>query len=199
MTDHSSTRRTALKLLGVSAVATAGPGIVAADGRDDDADSKAGNENRVGDDTMADDVRDLYLARLTPQEGIETDASGLAAFQLRNGELTFALAVANLEDTIAAHVHEGEPLGPIAVWLHDFETREPELVEGSFTGLLDAGTITDDAVMAGHVEEADSHTVGQVVEKIEAGEAFVNVHTEHNPSGEIAGRIERFDWDDVHW
>lgn len=199
MTDHNSTRRTALKLLGVSAVATAGSGIVAAGGHDDNADSKAGNDSRMSNGMKSDDVRNLYIARLTPQEDVETNANGLAAFQLRNGELTFALTVADLEDTIAAHIHEGEPLGPIAVWLHDFETREPELVEGTFTGLLDAGTITDDVVMAGHVEKADSHTVEQVVEKIEAGEAFVNVHTEHNPSGEISGRIERFDWDDLHW
>lgn len=198
MTDHTSTRRTALKLLGVSAVATGGSGIVAA-GAHDDGDSEDGDEKRKGHGMATDDDRNLYIARLTPQEGVETDASGLAIFQHRGGELTFALAVANLENTTAAHIHEDEPLGPIAVWLHDFETREPELVEGTFTGLLDAGTITDDAIQAGRVEDAESQTVGQLVEKIEAGEAYVNVHTEQHPGGEIAGRIERFDWDDLHW
>lgn len=191
MTTHDSTRRTALKLLGLAALATTGSGVTAADQHDDekfeDGDEK---EEHRPDETDADD---LYVARLTPQEGVETNASGLAAFQHRAGELTFALALTNIENTFMSHVHEDEPLGPVAVWLHDFETQDQELVEGTFTGLLDAGTITDGVIRTGRAPEAESETVRGLVEKIEAGEAFVNVHTEEHPGGELAGRIERFD------
>lgn len=201
MTDHDSTRRTALKLLGVGAVATAGSGLVAATHHDDekpDHDDAEKETESVDDHLEKADVHGLYVARLMPQEGVETDASGLAVFQHRDDELTFALTLANIENTFMSHVHEDEPLGPVAVWLHDFETQDEELVEGTFTGLLDAGTITDDVIQAGRVPEAESQTVQQLVEKIEAGETYVNVHTEEYPGGELAGQIQPFDVRQLH-
>ncbi|TYL39681.1 CHRD domain-containing protein [Natronococcus pandeyae] len=201
MTDTDSTRRTALKLLGVGAVATAGSGLVAATHHDDekpDHDDAEKKTESVDDHLEKADVHGLYVARLLPQEGVETDASGLAVFQHRDDELTFALTLANIENTFMSHVHEDEPLGPVAVWLHDFETQDEELVEGPFTGLLDAGTITDDVIQAGRVPEAESQTVQQLVEKIEAGETYVNVHTEEYPGGELAGQIEPFDVRQLH-
>ncbi len=191
MDDIESTRRTALKLLGVGAAATAGTGIVAGGDQYDD-DHAA---DRKKDDT--DDRRRIYVAELTPQKNVKTKARGFVAFQLRKGKLTFALVLANIEDTFMTHIHEDEVLGPIAVWLHNFQKQDEELVEGRFTGLLDAGTITDDVIATGRVEEAKSETVHDLVEKIEAGEAFVNTHTEANPDGELAGRIKQFDWTDL--
>ncbi len=183
MDDIESTRRTALKLLGAGAAVTTGAGVVA--GGD-----HAGDDDRKPEDD--EERRQLYVADLTPQEGVETKARGFAAFQLRGDSLTFALALANIEETFMTHIHEDEVLGPIAVWLHDFQTQDEDLVEGRFTGLLDAGTITDEVIQAGRVPEAESETVDDLVAKIEAGEAFVNTHTEDNPDGELAGRIERF-------
>lgn len=180
--DH--TRRTALKLLGLGVGATAGTTVASAQ-----------DESSSDEDV---DVSDLWVAHLEPQGDVESDARGFAAFQYRDGEITFALAVSQIEDVFMAHIHEDEVLGPIAVWLHDFETRDEELVEGTFSGLLDAGTITDDAVAEGSAPEAEADDVDGLLEKIEAGEAYVNVHTEEYPGGVIAGPIESFEWNDLH-
>jgi len=186
MDDTESTRRTALKLLGAGVAMTGGAGVVAGGDYDDD---------RKTDDKV--DDRKLYAAELTPQKDVKTDARGAVVFQYRAGTLTFALVVANIEDTFMTHIHEDEVLGPIAVWLHNFRTQDEELVEGRFTGLLDAGTITDDVIEKGRVPDADSESVADLIEKIEAGEAYVNTHTEANPDGELAGQIERLDVHDL--
>jgi len=188
MDEHDQTRRTALKLIAAGAVATAGTGV-----------TSASDGEELPDDGYADHVvpEDLYVALLTPQEGVETRASGFAAFQFREGAVTFALAVSNVENAFMTHIHETEVLGPIAVWLHDVETQGEDLVEGRFSGLLDAGTITDETIAAGRAEEAGTQTVAQLVDLMDAGEAYVNLHTEANPDGEIAGRIREFSWDHV--
>ncbi|MFC4990309.1 CHRD domain-containing protein [Saliphagus infecundisoli] len=183
MQDFDPNRRTALKALGLGLLASAGPGVA------------------IGKDVMAHkdkiDVSDVYVAHLESQADVETDAWGLAVFHHRSGEIVFTLAVSRLENTVMAHIHEDEALGPVAVWLHDFTTQAEHLIEGSFTGALNAGVITDDAISEGRAPEATSTTVAELIGKIDAGEAFVNVHTEANPGGEISGRIEPFEWSDV--
>ena len=190
MTAHDPTRRTALKLLAAGTVVTAGTGVTSA--------TDHGKGTDQPDDYPPHALPDdLYVATLSPQEDVQTDARGFAAFQFRDGEVTFALAVSNIEDTFMTHIHEAEVLGPIVVWLHDFDTQDEELIEGRFSGLLDAGTITDETIAAGRAEEAQTQTVDQLIQQIDAGEAFVNVHTEANPDGELAGQIEPVSWDAV--
>lgn len=116
--------------------------------------------------------------------GLDTDAQGQVTFQLRDGELRFALIVANIENVLMAHIHIGGVLGAISVWLHDFETASPDLLAGRVSGPISSGTITDDDV-GGPID-----TVEELVAEIDAGNAFVNVHTDAFPGGEIGGRIE---------
>ena len=190
MSDTILDRRTVLTLVGATAATAgaSGTGIATIDDHDDE---------RTDDDMRDDDERttrpELYVATLRPQEGVQTKASGLAVFQRRRDRLTFVLTVSGIEDTFMSHVHEDEPLGPIALWLHEYSTQDQDRVEGTFTGLLDAGTITDDVLAETGAPEAESDTVDRLVETIQAGKAYVNVHTEAYPDGEIAGRIERFD------
>ena len=187
MSDHDPDRRTALKLLGVGALAATGSGVATADHddhhRDDDHDD---HHERV--------MPEFWIAHLRPQEGVRTKARGLAVFQPYDGRMPFVLAAGNIENAFMTHIHEDEPLGPIAVWLQDVATQEERLVDGVFTGILDAGSLTDEVIAQGRAEEAESTTLQELVTTIQAGEAFVNVHTEAHPDGELAGRIERFDW-----
>lgn len=201
MDDIDQTRRTALRILAAGAAVTAGTGVTTAtdyhedgpgDGRPEDAPGDGRPEERPDGHPEMMFPEDLYVASLVPQEAVKTRTRGIAAFQFRAGEITFALSVSNIEDVFMAHIHEGEPLGPIAVWLHDFETQDEEPVEGLFTGLLDAGTITDEVIATGRAEDASSTSVSELLTLIENGQAFVNVHTADNPGGEIAGRIEPF-------
>lgn len=116
-------------------------------------------------------------------EGSDTNAQGQANFQLRDGQFGFKLIVANIEDVTMGHIHLDAVDGPVSVWLHDFATAAPDPVEGRVNGVLSEGTITDDEV------EGPIETVGELVDEIDAGNAFVNVHTDAFPGGEIGGRI----------
>lgn len=180
MQDIDPTRRTALKALALLGVgATGGTGVA------------AGQDGDSAQDDHGDD--DIYLAALTPQDGVDPQAFGVIAAQPRHDGVKFVLTVANLEDAFMAHIHEDEVLGPVAVWLYEFQTQDERLEEGRFTGHLDVGTITDDVIEDGRAEEAESESLDDLLGKMEAGEAFVNVHTEQYPDGAIAGRFRRFD------
>ncbi|WP_336363637.1 CHRD domain-containing protein [Halalkalicoccus salilacus] len=87
-----------------------------------------------------------------------------------------------------AHIHlgaEGEN-GPVIVWLYPEEGEEPELIEGRFDGTLATGTITEDDLV-GPLEGASFE---EAAERLESEGAYVNVHTEQHPGGEIRGQIE---------
>ncbi len=185
MHDLDSTRRTALKGLALLGIGTTGIGTAAADEHhsdDDHHDDALGNGGQSA-------PSDLFVAHLGPQEDVDSDAQGMAIVQERQDGLKFAVQVSNLENAFMGHIHEDEVLGPIAVWLYDFQTQDERLEEGQFSGLLDVGTITDEAIAEGRVAEAESESVDDLIEKIEAGEAYVNIHTEEYPSGEIAGSL----------
>lgn len=117
-------------------------------------------------------------------EDSQTNARGQVGFQTRSDGLRFKLIVANIEDVTMAHIHLDEVLGPVAVWLHDFDTGAPSLVEGRVNGVLSEGTITDDDVIGPII------TVGDLIDEIDAGDAWVNVHTQAFPGGEIGGLIQ---------
>lgn len=136
---------------------------------------------------------DLFAAaRMTGAaraEPIETDARGATVFtQEDDGTLGYELYVAGIENVTQAHIHmapEGES-GPIVQWLHpSADATEPEPVEGTFEGLLASDTITGEN-LAGPMEGA---TLDDLVSEMEAGNTYVNVHTEANPPGEIRGQI----------
>ena len=183
MQDIDPTRRTTLKALALLGVGAAGSTGVAA--------AQDGDTHEDHEDD------DIYLAALTPQDGVESRAFGVIAAQPRYDGVKFVLTVANLEDAFMAHIHEDEVLGPIAVWLYEFQTQDDRLEEGRFTGHLDVGTITDDVIEEGRADEAESESVDDLIGKMNAGEAFVNVHTEQYPDGAIAGRFRRADPGDL--
>ena len=85
-----------------------------------------------------------------------------------------------------AHIHlapAGEN-GPVTVWLYP-DGPPPQLIEGRFNGVLATGTITDDDL----VGPLAGMTVADLVQRLENGMGYVNVHTAQNPPGEIRGQI----------
>lgn len=117
---------------------------------------------------------------------VETNATGTSQFELNDDrdEMSYDLEVQDLEGVLFAHIHEGNnnENGPIIVTL--FNESEPmnevdgELASGDFTSDDFEGTL-------------QGKTMTDLVNAINSGDAYVNVHTEANPSGELRGTIEQ--------
>ena len=132
----------------------------------------------------------------------DTKAHGQATFKLsKDGEsLSYKLNVANIENVIMAHIHEGVPgeTGDIVVWLYP-STAPGELAPaggGRINGRIASGTFTADDL----VGPLDGAELTDLLELLQSGEAYVNVHTNDGvgdpntgpgdfPGGEIRGNF----------
>jgi len=115
---------------------------------------------------------------------VRTAATGQAVFHLGDdGKMKYTLTVRDIENVTAAHIHEGKKTrnGPPVVLLFTGPVKP-----GKFSGVLAEGTITPDKM----VGPLKGKTVGSLVEMIKRGDAYVNVHTEKYPDGEIRGQIQ---------
>ena len=131
-----------------------------------------------------------FVAELSGEpHGIDTRASGRAEFVADRDaeEVRYTLEVEELCNATMAHIHLGGPdeSGPVVVWLYPTDQQEPRTKEGRFTGTLAEGTFTQDDLV-GPLEGA---TIDELKNRDEK-EAYVNVHTEDHPGGEIRGQIE---------
>jgi len=128
-----------------------------------------------------------FHAKLTSKEETkapESKASGKVEFKLsKDGTtLTYKLHVKNIMDASAAHIHMAKKGadGPPVVGLFS------EAKKGKFSGVLAQGTITDKDLIG----PLQGKTVKDLVELFKSGDAYVNVHTDANPDGEIRGQIK---------
>jgi len=119
---------------------------------------------------------------------VETRAQGQATFQLAKSgtELHFKLIASNIENITQAHIHSAPPgaNGDVVAWLYP-SGPPPELLPGRHNGVLSQGTLTD-ADLVGPLAGA---TLGDLVQLLADGGAYVNVHTSQFPGGEIRGQI----------
>jgi hypothetical protein len=135
-----------------------------------------------------------YKAHLTGDEEnppVDTSGTGVANLQVSKAgdSLSFKLNVDNLADITQAHIHCGADgvNGPVVAFLFGLI---PAGVNED--GRLAQGTITD----ANVIDRPDSEQcpggvsdLEDVLEKIQSGEAYVNVHTLAFPGGEARGQI----------
>ena len=130
-----------------------------------------------------------FGAKLTGKASVppvETKATGKASFTLtkKGQELYYTLSVKGIEKLTAAHIHagkkdaNGEPVAGL------FAGPKKE---GKFSGTVAKGTITDKNL----VGRLAGKTIDDLVALIKSGDAYVNVHTENNPAGEIRGQISK--------
>ena len=135
----------------------------------------------------------FFIAGLTGGQQVppvETEAQGGAVFALHeDGEaVDYSLAVQGIENVNQAHIHQGAPgeNGPIVAWLYPGPaTQESLLISGRKDGVLADGTIEADD-LTGPLE---GESLDALVSAMADGDAYVNVHTEQNPQGEIRGQI----------
>ncbi len=118
---------------------------------------------------------------------VKADGAGQATFTLSSDEkkLSFKLIVSNTDHIKFAHIHVapvGEN-GPIVVTLLPLQTPSTGLVNG----VLAEGTIMAED-LSGPLE---GKTIADLVKVIEMGEAYVNVHTDENPGGELRGQVRK--------
>jgi hypothetical protein len=152
----------------------------ASSGNDDD------DDEDVDDDQDDNDER-TFTAELSGEEEVsevDTNASGDAELTYLDGEdeIEYFVDVQNIVDVTAAHIHEGQEgeEGDIVATLYD------DSESGEIDGELASGTLIDsdlEGPLAGQEIE-------DLVEMIEDGEAYVNVHTVEYPDGEIRGQLE---------
>ena len=133
-----------------------------------------------------------------------SDGTGEATFDgTAEGDLEFEVTWENLEgDVTGIHIHgDGSADGGYLVRL--FEPSDSEHADGAvLTGDLKAasggsisGTITDEHVNPSGDFDGDVETTAALVtelERPELGESggVINVHSEHDPDSELAGRLE---------
>jgi hypothetical protein len=141
-----------------------------------------------------------FRTHLTGNEEVPvrvTNAQGQAIFQLSQdgSELSYKLNVANIENVVQAHIHLGQPgvNGPIVVFLYGLVPPGG----GPTNGRLAEGTITS----ANLINSLAGQPLSALMAQIEAGNAYVNVHTNDGlgdtntgpgdfPGGEVRGQID---------
>jgi hypothetical protein len=151
----------------------------------------------------------LNLAKVQAQEGqtfsatlsgenevppTESNATGVAQFQLSDGddgqEVAYSVNLTGFDDITAAHIHSGNEgeNGPIVATLSQGEEADGDSVELQFTGNIQ----TND--LAGPLENSE---IADLVDLMNNGSAYVNVHTELYPDGAIRGQISSGEADTV--
>ena len=128
-----------------------------------------------------------FKAKLTSKEetqSLVSRATGHVEFKLsKDGTaLSYQLKVKNLVNANAAHIHMAKKGadGPPVAGLFSGEKK------GKFSGILSQGTIMAKDLIG----PLQGKTVADLVDSFKSGDAYVNVHTDANPDGEIRGQIK---------
>lgn len=128
-------------------------------------------------------------------DAVESDASGQTLLKVsKDGKkIYFTITVAKLNNYLAGHIHVAPPTenGPVVAWLFPIEPYpfpnfvDDPLIPGTFNGVLAEGVITEDH-LSGPLE---GMSMEALITELEAGNAYVNLHTSQYPGGEIRGNF----------
>lgn len=117
---------------------------------------------------------------------IESGGSGFASVAVSEDgtSLDYRLYVNDLDDVTMAHIHVGpaDENGPVAAFL--FGPEDPGVVAD---GLIAEGTITESDLIS--TPDVFDGTMAELIQLMEDGETYVNVHTETHPPGEVRGQL----------
>ena len=113
---------------------------------------------------------------------VPTNASGMAWFKPIQDNVWFNITITDIQGITMAHIHSGKQgeNGPPIVPLYKSDTPS-----GPIVGLLSKGNITADTFqgpMAGK-------PISDLITAMQNGKAYVNIHTQKHPDGEIRGQI----------
>ena len=136
---------------------------------------------------------DAVLTGTSEVPPVQTNASGEADLdvEIEDGQraVDYDIFVNNIDRVTQAHIHQGSSneTGPIIVPLFNASTPtgpvNGQLAEGQFTSANFVGPL-----QGGQLDD--------LIALMQNGTAYVNVHTEQNPDGEIRGTVQLDDNDD---
>ncbi len=130
------------------------------------------------------DVEQQFSVALLPANEVPTPkptiASGSADVVVYSDRIDFQLTGTNITGIIMAHIHSGAVgvAGPIIVTLYN-----PPVESGPVNGVFVSGSLNSTNLPAGV-------TLASLKTLLASGNAYVNVHTTANPSGEIRGQLK---------
>ncbi|MDQ4017226.1 MAG: CHRD domain-containing protein [Thermoproteota archaeon] len=130
---------------------------------------------------------DARLTGASEVPPVETNASGFADLdvEMEDGQrvVDYHLYVSNIDRVTQAHIHQGNSSenGPIIVPIFNASSTPT----GPVTGQLAEGHITP----ANFVGPLQGKQLDDLIALMQNGTAYVNVHTEQNPQGEIRGTV----------
>ena len=146
----------------------------------------AGQTASGGSGTGESTQSNFYYAKLTGNNEVppkDTKATGTATFNvIGTDSMSYEVHVKDMQMVTAAHIHQGKPgeNGPVVVVLYTNPTPS-----GMVNGLLAKGTIT-----AANLEgPLAGKQIKDLINLINSGDTYANVHTAANPMGEIRGQI----------
>ncbi len=149
-----------------------------------------GTEETEGDTQEETDADGQVLtAELSGENEVpatESNSTGVADFQLSTGddeqEVGYSVNLTGFDDIGAAHIHSGSEgdNGPIVVTLSNGAEAEDDSDEIQLNGDITA------ADLEGPLEDSE---MTDLVDLLNNGSAYVNVHTEIYPDGAIRGQI----------
>src|ERR687896_2450722 len=143
---------------------------------------------QMGNQTTVDNPDfDAILSGASEVPPVQTTASGFADLdvEVEDGQrvLDYQLSVSNISRVTQAHIHQGNSSenGPVIVPLFNASTPT-----GPVSGQLAEGQITP----ANFVGPFQGMQLDDLITLMQNGTAYVNVHTEQNPQGEIRGTVQ---------
>ena len=117
-----------------------------------------------------------------------TTAEGEATFKLsKDGKsLNYKLQVHDIQNVTMSHIHLAPTgvNGPVVAWLYPAQPPA-QLIPGESNGVIAKGTLTK----ANLVGPMAGKEIADLVAAIQAGNAYVNVHTSAHPAGEMRGQV----------
>jgi len=141
-------------------------------------------------------------ATLTGSEEIppvDTQGTGIAAFQADKNTMKFQISVLNTGKVIGIHIHNGKigENGYIIVSLYKPKNVSTHINKNFANLKHDVSNIQKSSTfsLSGNFHDSDimgpmkGKTIKDLITTIENGEAYVNVHTKDYPDGEIRGQL----------
>lgn len=134
----------------------------------------------------------VYTAKLdgaseVPRMQSKSTAEATFTVSSDGTKIAYTVTVHDLSDITMAHIHLGTAgkNGPVVVWLYP-ASGKPKLIRGQDNGELATGEIT-----AANLQGPESGKALSVLLKaIQAGDAYVNIHTAEHKTGEIRGQLK---------